>query len=57
MTYEVVPASDADELDGEIIPGKFYVYDSNGNRIAGPFNSEEAALKWIRENEVPRPKG
>jgi hypothetical protein len=57
MTYKVVLAFDADNFGEYTTPGKFYVCDSNGNIVEGPFDSEDAALAWIRENEAPRPKG
>jgi len=57
MTYEVVLAFNADDLGEYTMPGKFYVRDSTGNIVEGPFDSEDAALAWIRENEAPRPKG
>ena len=57
MTYEAIPSSsNADE---------FYVYDSNNNRVAGPFKSKAEAQKWIAsqidvptedEDPVPSPK-
>lgn len=39
MTYEVIPSSSN--------AGEFYVYDSNGNRVAGPFKSKTEAQRWI----------
>ena len=46
MPYEVIPsASNA---------GEFYVCDSNGNRVAGPFKSKAKAQEWIASQiDVP----
>ena len=38
--------------------GKWIVIDANDIEVAGPFDTEEAALAWIEENtpEPPHPK-
>ena len=41
--------------------GKWIVVDENDNELAGPFDTEEAALDWIEENaptprKTPKPK-
>lgn len=38
--------------------GKWIVLDANDIEVAGPFDTEEAALDWIDQNapKPPRPK-